>query len=149
MKKNCIAGLLAGLFISFGMSVYGQNYDSLCSNYKTYYSLEEALKEPLKVYKLDLSLLKLTSISPDIAKLENLVCLDLGFNRFATLPPEFSKLRHLEYLNLIGTRYMAKLPTVLASISSLKVVDLREHPEWTAAKYAEAQQIIPKATIIK
>ena len=141
--------IVLSYFIAFGITTSAQNYDSICNTHKAYYSLEEALKDPLKVYRLDLALLKLTAIPPEIGKLENLVCLDLGFNRIATLPQEISKLKHLEYLNLIGTRYMAKLPAIVATLPSLKVLDLREHPEWTPAKYDEAQKIIPNVHILK
>ena len=51
--------------------------------------------------KLDIALNKLTAISPEIGKLENLVCLDLAFNRISTLPEEFKNLKNLKYLKII------------------------------------------------
>ena len=146
MKKIVILSffILAGIH-----AMAQQSYDSLCQSYKTYYSIEEALKEPLKVQKLDLSMQKLTVLPEEIMQFTNLVCLDLSFNRIPTLPASFSSLTKLECLNLMGTRYMGKLPVVLSKMPSLKLLDLRDHPEWPAATYAEASKLLPNVTIIK
>jgi len=119
-----------------------------CSDAETYYSLEEALEEPNKVVKLDIAMLKLTSISPDIAKLVNLVCLDLSFNRISTLPKELAELKNLEYLNLAGTRYLAGVPEIVANLPSLKILDIKGHPEWGSTKFEEAKKLLPGVTII-
>ena len=123
--------------------------DSICDSYKTYYSIEEAMKEPLNVQKLDLSMQKLTVVPPEITQFENLVCLDLSFNRISTLPASFSSLKKLECLNLMGTRYMSKLPIVVSNIPNLKILDISDHPEWSAATYAEASKLLPNVTIVK
>lgn len=151
MKKTLLlfTMILAGVLSTSLLSTAQVSYDSLCASYKTYYSLEEALKDPLNVQKLDLSMQKLTVVSEDIMKLENLVCLDLAFNRISTLPASIVSLTKLEYLNLMGTRYMAKLPAVVAKIPNLKVLELGDHPEWSAATYAEAAKIAPNVTILK
>ncbi|MBC7450519.1 MAG: leucine-rich repeat domain-containing protein [Cytophagales bacterium] len=125
------------------------DYDSVYRSYKTYFSLEEALKDPLSVQKLDLSLQSLTTIPAEIGQLENLIYLDLSFIKFALFPPEFAKLKKLEYLNLSGTRSLSKVPAILSSLPALKVVDLRDHPEWPATKFTEAHKLLPKVTILK
>lgn len=151
MKKAVllVTMILAGILSTSVQSMAQVSYDSLCTSYKTYYSLEEALKEPLKVQRLDLSMQKLTVIPEDLMKLENLVCLDLAFNRISTLPASFATLTKLENLNLMGTRYMAKLPAVVGKLPSLKVLELGDHPEWSAATYAEAAKVAPNVTILK
>jgi hypothetical protein len=151
MKKTVLllAITLAGLLFTSLQSMAQVSYDSLCASYKTYYSLEEALKEPLNVQKLDLSMQKLTVIPEDVMKLENLICLDLSFNRISTLPASLTTLTKLECLNLTGTRYMAKLPAVVSKLPSLKVLGLGDHPEWSAATFDEAVKLLPNVTVIK
>lgn len=150
MKKFLIlaALILSGIFYS-NIDAKAQNpYDSLCQ-YKTFYSLEDALKDPLSVQKLDLSMQKLTVLPEEVLQFKNLVCLDLSFNRIATLPATFSSLTNLKVLNLMGTRYMSKMPRILTQMPNLKVVDLRDHPEWPAATFDEAVKLLPNVTVIK
>lgn len=150
MKKFILTTALVAGMLSASIQTMAQvSYDSLCQPYKTYYSITEALKEPSKVEKLDLSMQKLTAVPEEIAQFGNLVCLDLSFNRIPTVPAYFASLTKLEYLNLTGTRYMGKLPTVLSNIPNLKVLDLRDHPEWPAATYDEAKKLLPNVIIIK
>lgn len=121
---------------------------SHCEGEDTYYSLEEALAEPEKVIKLDIAMLKLTSISPDIAKLINLECLDLSFNRISTLPPEFAQLKKLRVLNLMGTRFMTKVPDVVAKLPGLEELDIRNHPEWKGTQFEDAIKMLPNVKVI-
>lgn len=150
MKKTLVIAMLvlAGV-LSTSVQSIAQTYDSLCQSYKTFYSIEEAMVDPLKVQKLDLSMQKLTVVPPEIMQMTNLVCLDLAFNRISTLPPYFASLTKLECLNLMGTRYMAKLPTILSKIPNLKLLDLSDHPEWPASIYTEARTLLPNVTILK
>ena len=151
MKKVLLITTLvvAGLFSASAQSTAQVSYDSLCQPYKTYYSIADALKDPLNVQKLDLSMLKLTAVPEEISQFENLVCLDLSFNRISTIPASLTKLPKLECLNLMGTRYMSKLPTILTQMPALKVLDIRDHPEWSAATFDEAVKMLPNVTVIK
>lgn len=119
-----------------------------CDDAETYYELDEALKEPEKVVKLDIAMQKLTHISSDIGKLVNLECLDLSFNRISGLPDEFAELKKLRYLNIMGTRYLPGLPKILTKLPNLEIVDIRDHPEWSAARFEEAKKILPDVKII-
>lgn len=119
-----------------------------CDDAETYYELDEALKEPEKVIKLDIAMQKLTRISSEISKLVNLECLDLSFNRISGLPDEFTELKKLRYLNLMGTRYLSGLPKILSELPNLEVVDIRNHPEWSASKFEEAKKMLPDVKII-
>lgn len=150
MKKLFIlaALILTGILYSNTDAKAQNPYDSLCQ-YKTYYSLEDALKDPLSVQKLDLSMQKLTVFPEQILQLKNLVCLDLSFNKIPTLPATFSSLTNLKVLNIMGTRYMSKTPPVLAQMPNLLVLDLRDHPEWPAATFDAAIKLLPNVTIIK
>jgi hypothetical protein len=120
-----------------------------CSG-KTYYSLEEALKEPDSVKVLDIAMQdpKLTALPAEIGLLVNLECLDVSYNRISTLPTEFSKLQKLQKLNLSGNHYMANFPEVLKELPNLVEVDLTEKPEWSKEKCDAAKAALPNATII-
>jgi len=128
--------------------LFAQSEIDHCDDAQTYYSLEDALKEPEKVIKLDIAMLKLTSIDPNIVKLVNLECLDLSFNRFSTLPAEIAELKNLRVLNLAGTRFLAKVPNVIAKIPNLEELDIRDHPEWKGTQFEDAKKMLPKATVI-
>lgn len=133
----------------FGCSLlFAQTEIDHCDDAETYYSLEDALKEPEKVVKLDIAMLKLTSIDPNIAKLVNLECLDLSFNRFSSLPAEIAELKNLRVLNLAGTRFLAKVPDIISKIPNLEVLDIREHPEWKGTQFEDAKKMLPNAIVI-
>jgi hypothetical protein len=151
MKNTLLIAILSTICLIFSntQAHAQQAYDSLCESYKTYYTMEDAIKDPLAVQKLDLSMQKLTVLPEEIMQFKNLVCLDLSFNRIGILPASFATLTNLKVLNLMGTRYMSKVPSVLSQMPNLLVVDLSEHPEWSAAKFEEAIKVLPHVTVIK
>ena len=145
-SRSFILAFLCGIIpLSFAQAQTEINH---CEGETTYYSLEEALEEPEEVKKLDIAMLKLTSIDPSIAKLVNLECLDLSFNRFTTLPPEMAELKKLRVLNLAGTRFLAKLPEVVAKIPNLEEVDIQNHPEWKGTQFEDAKKLLPNVKVI-
>lgn len=117
---------------------------------ETYYSLEEALKDPEKVTVLDIAMQdpKLTSLPVEIALLVNLECLDLSFNQISKLPDELKSLQKLKVLNLAGNRYMANFPDVLKELPLLETVDLTEKPEWNKAKCDAAKAALPNVNVL-
>ena len=119
-----------------------------CDDAATYYSMEKALEEPEKVVKLDIAMLKLTSIDPRIVELVNLECLDLSFNRFSTLPTEMAELKKLRVLNLAGTRFLSKVPAIVAELPNLEELDIREHPEWKGTQFEDAKKLLPNVKVI-
>ena len=58
------------------------------------------------------------------------------------------KLTKLKYINLDGTRYMAKMPAVLAKMPSLIRVDVKDHPEWSAATKVAATKLLPGVNVV-
>lgn len=117
---------------------------------KTYYSLEEALKEPESVTVLDIAMQdpKLTEVPAEIGLLVNLECLDLSFNRIGTLPEEFKNLKNLKVLVLAGNRYMASFPEVLKELPQLTKVDFTDIPEWSKEKCEMAKEALPNVTVL-
>jgi Leucine-rich repeat (LRR) protein len=138
---------IAALFFSFSFA-YGQQVDSVQFK-KTYYSLVEASKEPLKVYRLNLSNLPVDSFPVDLSKfrnlrylclnndhiefiprsvgdLENLQTLELNGDDFKTLPAEMAKLKNLQeiYLNVNKKIDLTSSVKVLSGMPNLKVLHL-------------------------
>ena len=118
------------LLMSFS-HIYAQNVEKQSAEGE-YTNIEEALKEPEKVYRLNLSnqsfteLPKglarfknleylslrndhLTSLSPEISALKKLKVLDLGGNDFSVLPKDFAKLQNLEELFLDNDKNLNSL----------------------------------------
>lgn len=133
--------------ISFSLAFMPGNSDH-CDCAYSISDLQVALKTPETVKCLDLSMLKLKAVPADVMKLSNLECLDLSFNTFSTLPDSLVKLTKLKYINLDGTGYLAKLPTVLAKMPSLKRVDVKDHPKWTAAVKEAATKLLPGVNVV-
>lgn len=142
LKNALIALLLLPLFSS------AQKVDSVQYK-KIYKSLAEARKEPLKVYRLNLSHLPTDSFPVDlspfknlwylclnddhlefiprsIGDLQNLRVLELNGDDFKTLPAEFSKLKNLEelYMNVNKKMDLDANVQLLSGLPKLKVLHL-------------------------
>lgn len=144
MKKVLVL-LVSVFFISSG---FVDMMNDCTSDGMTYYSIEDALKEPDKVKVLDISMGKLKAVPAGVEKLVNLECLDLSFNNISTLPESFKELKNLKYLNLAGTRFMADVPAVVYEIPSLKILDIQDHPEWKKEKFNAAVAKLPNVRVI-
>jgi len=148
-KNNTLTSVFAFfiLFLSFTVTC-AQEFSDVCTSAETVSSLSEALQQKETIQKLDLSMQKMTTLPLEVTQLKNLQCLDLSFNKFGTLPPEFANLKNLTYLNLAGTRYMAKVPAILKQLPNLKILDLRDHPEWKQTVFEEAKKMLPNVQVI-
>lgn len=136
------------VFLFLFAFTYGQQPDSVQLK-KTYYSLAEAQREPLKVYRLNLSNLPADSFPVDLSKfrnlrylclnndhiefiprsvgdLENLETLELNGDDFKTLPAELSRLKNLQeiYLNVNKKIDLTSSVKVLSGMPNLKVLHL-------------------------
>ncbi len=101
---------------------------------KTYYSLEEALQNPEKVFKLNLSNQKLKSIPAEIFFLTNLQWLDLSENRIQAIPAEMGNLKRLQFLNLYSNK-IKLLPAEMQELGNLHTLFVAENrlteiPAW-------------------
>jgi len=113
---------------------------------RTYTSIEDALANPDKVYKLVLKRKKLKKIPPEVWQFKNLNYLDLSKNRLTVFPhemgdlvflqhlemgtnqldtihPELGKLVHLRYLGF-GNNEISFLPTEIGELAKLEVLDI-------------------------
>lgn len=141
--KNVFANLVTLLII--GTSSFSQNIETE----KVYTNIDDALKNPEKVYKLNLSNQEvnlsneqwklfinleylnlkndgLKQIPKEISNLKRLKVLDLSGNEFKELPSEFSNLYNLEelYLNDEKNLKLTETLNVLAKLPNLKSLHL-------------------------
>jgi Leucine-rich repeat (LRR) protein len=141
--KNVFANLVTLLII--GTSSFSQNIETE----KVYTNIDDALKNPEKVYKLNLSNQEvnlsndqwklfinleylnlkndgLKQIPKEISNLKRLKVLDLSGNEFKELPIEFSNLYNLEelYLNDEKNLKLTETLNVLAKLPKLKSLHL-------------------------
>lgn len=113
---------------------------------KTYKNLSKALKNPEKVYRLDLNFARI-GVLPDsiglltnltylrlssnnlkqlpeaILKLKNLIELDVSFNELENLPRGLGKLKNLTKLK-IGSNKITKLPESIGDLNKLTYLDV-------------------------
>ncbi len=93
---------------------------------KEYHSLESALKEPDKVYKLQLTKKKLKEVPPEIRQFKNLNALDLGNNKLKELPSWMSELQYMQEFRAPKNKFTS-MPLVLCTWKKLKRLDLHQN----------------------
>lgn len=84
-----------------------------------FYNLNEALQNPDKVYRLNLSKNKLKMFPMEILKFKNLQELDLSKNKLDSLPEQIGLLAHLQILNISGNK-LIYLPDSIGELKNLK-----------------------------
>ena len=90
---------------------------------RTYRSLQRALAEPDKVYRLDLSGQKLKELPEAFYQLKNLNALDLSNNKFKELPERLQELKYLQEFRASKNK-LTDVPRGLCKLTHLKRLDL-------------------------
>ncbi len=103
-------------------------------NKKWYYSIDEAMREPEKVYKLSLSKKKYKTLPPGLDRFSNLQVLNVSYNKLKTIPAEISRLKNLEVL-ILSKNKINHLPEEIKNMESLSTIYLSrnrlvEVPAW-------------------
>ncbi|OJJ18077.1 hypothetical protein BKI52_26505 [marine bacterium AO1-C] len=106
------------------VQVYGQllSQEQLKKE-KAFVSLEQALKTPEKVIKLELWSSNLHEFPSEIFRFKNLQVLNLNFNQIKTLPDNLYQLKYLQVLRL-GHNQLSRFPTGLEKLVYLRILDL-------------------------
>lgn len=119
--------ILLIVFLSFFAKLSYAQYSLLSEKelkeQTVYLSLENALREPKKVYVLNISFQDLTEVPNSISKLENLQQLWLGGNELITLPESIVKLKKLQLLDIYGNK-ITTLPDGFEALQNLEILDL-------------------------
>lgn len=93
---------------------------------KEFILLSEALKEPRKVYRLNLSNQELSNFPLEIINMLNLETLNLNNNHLMKIPVEIAKLNNLKELNL-SSNLLENLPTEISKLIRLEVLQLNDN----------------------
>ncbi len=113
--------------ISLSVIVYGQGNlltKKELESVKKYTSLEEALKEPEKVYVLSLGEdIELRYLPNDIGRLVNLQIFSVGGNHLTRLPKSIGNLKNLQILSA-GGNDLEKIPKTMKKLKNLQEVYL-------------------------
>ena len=137
------------VFNLYGASLFSQQTAESLSLKKTFTNLQDALKNPDQVYRLDLSNQKLSNsvvnwqkfknleylslkndhlkvLPKEIFGLQNLKTLDISLNDFETLSDDFVKFKNLEelYLNDETNLNVPKTLILLSKLPKLKALHL-------------------------
>lgn len=91
-----------------------------------YTNLEEALKEPEKVYHLDLSKKKIQDFPMEVLKFSNLRTLKLYKNKIDSIPDEISQLKNLRELN-VGMNNLTKFNVHICELTNLEKLILNQN----------------------
>ena len=119
--------LMACSFFLFYIKAQGQVLDSTAlAEAFTYSSLEEALKEPEKVYKLSLKKNHLESFPMEILQFKNIQFLDLSRNKIVEIPVEIKNLTLLQELNL-SRNEIEEIPKEITKLTHLKALYLNQN----------------------
>lgn len=116
--------IILALVILSSMPATAQLLDAVAlDTVRTYRSLEKALKEPDKVYRLDLSGQKLKAVPEEVYTFKNLNALDVSNNKLKELPERIGEFKHLQELRASRNK-LVQLPTGLCKLVHLKRMDV-------------------------
>ena len=89
-------------------------------------SIEEAIVNPERVIKLNLSEKNLTEIPPEVFLFSNIQVLDLWNNSLTEIPEDISQLTNLQYLSLNENK-ITKLPSSIGELKNLLMLNLGQN----------------------
>jgi Leucine-rich repeat (LRR) protein len=116
------------LFASIiALSVHAQDKERVYDDSTYIYrKLDEALKNPDRVFRLNLSRTKLDSFPSQIFSFRNLTVLDLSRNKIEEVPAEIGNLVHLRRLNLANNQ-LVHIPREIGKLKELEFLGLNRN----------------------
>ncbi len=117
------------LVFCFSSKVFAQAHllDSLTlDTLKGYTSIDEALKDPDKVIKLELRKKRLKAFPPEIFRFKNLQYLDLSKNDIKEIPPGIDSLKSLQIL-ILSRNDLESLPKEIGALKMLQYLNLNQN----------------------
>lgn len=130
-------------------NLYGQEASLLDSaalvQKKEFTSLEEALKNPSAVYRLDLSFSGISEFPAEVLQFPNLQSLNLSNNGLQNIPADIGKLKKLQRLNL-ATNGIKRLPAEIASLKYLKWLDVTQN-QFLTSELSKVRTALPQVNI--
>lgn len=93
---------------------------------KEFYSIESAMKEPDKVYRLQLTKKKYKVLPEEIRHFRNLNALDLSKNKLKELPAWMGELKYMQEFHAPNNKFKA-MPEVVCKWKHLKRLDFHQN----------------------
>lgn len=112
-----------------------------------YTDMEEAKKDPLNVWYLDLNLQKHKQFPFDICHMVNLKRLDISFNHFAMIPALISNLQQLDWLDISGNYYLNTVPETINKLQNLKELRVTDN-RLKAGEIEKIRKGLPNCRVI-
>jgi len=126
-RLKFLGSLIILLFILSNSSLIAQPLDSATLATKPVFtSLQEALKNPDQVYRLNLRKQKLKIVPSEIFKLKNLQELNLSKNKLTEIPAGIENLPNLEYFDA-SANDLISLPAEIGQCTFLKRIVLNRN----------------------
>ncbi|MBX2974268.1 MAG: leucine-rich repeat domain-containing protein, partial [Flavobacteriales bacterium] len=120
--------LLTLFALASTLTAHAQLLDAVAlDSMRTYRSLEKALQDPDRVYRLDLSGQKLKEVPEGVFLLKNLNALDLSHNKLKALPDRLQELRYMQEFRASRNK-LAEVPKSFCRLTHLKRLDLSRNP---------------------
>ena len=146
IKQSRRIKLAFACFLFSSLVAIGQAIDS--TQYKKVYTdFSKALKEPEKVYRLNLSTLPLDSFPVDLSKFKNLQYLCLSNDQIEFIPREIANLQNLKGLELVGANFKT-LPPEFSELKNLEEIYLNVNKKTDFTQSVNVLSTIPKLTIL-
>lgn len=144
--KQFFITLLFSCYLCSSLLTNAQTIDS--TQYKKVYTnFTEALKQPEKVYRLNLSKMSLDSFPIDLSKFKNLQYLCLSNDQIEFIPREIDNLQNLRGLELVGSNFI-KLPIEFSGLNNLEEIYLNVNKKTDFTQSVNVLNTIPKLTIL-
>lgn len=121
-KIKRAALVLCALFCSLGGTAQELLDSMQLEEQYVYMDLEDAMRFPEKVIRLELRKKKLKSFPKEIFQFKNLQWLDLGKNSLTELPDSIYKLENLQYLN-VSRNKLGALPKEIGKMTNLVYIN--------------------------
>ena len=114
---------------------------------KVYTDLRQALKEPLKVYRLNLSSMPIDSFPVDLSKFKNLEYLCLNGDQVEFIPREIEYLQKLRSLQLVGNDFNT-LPPEFSELKNLEEIYFNVNKKMDFTQSVKVMSAMPKLTTL-
>lgn len=134
-KRNAKLFCFSFFTLFFSTHTFAQELFSLeqLDSVKVFTSLEDAIKSPLEVYRLELKKQKLKEIPEEVYQFKNLQYLDLSRNKLDTFPKQLATLSNLVVI-VLNRNSINYLTESIGSFKNLMVLEASNNYLWEIDK---------------